>query len=433
MTRSRTPGRLTTLRRYWPLAVTLPITAIGFMQLVRAAPVQRLSGPVPPPSDPAFREALHATLGIPLVPGSTVELLLNGEELFPRMWGEMERAERSISLYSFFWDSGEVARRLREVLAERARAGVNVRVLYDQLGAMGHGGSAFDELRSAGAEAVPHRPAGYRSWHAIHRRSHARYLLIDDQIAYTGGFGFADQWSGSGRRKGEWRDSAVRVQGGLVPPLDAGFRSLWAEASGELIADPGGGGDPAPGTGREVEALAFNSSPTSISMPVERMFALSIASARERLYLSIAYFIPNTFFSGLLADAARRGVDVRVLTANRRSDVPPAWWAGRTRYDRLLRSGVRIYEYQPSMMHAKTLVSDGIWSLVGAMNLDNQSLTNLDESGVAVLDRGFGHTMEETFFDDLERSNEILLEEFRRRPLYERAVERGASAISRVL
>jgi cardiolipin synthase A/B len=418
--------------RYLPLAIAIPLAGVALSQLARSPAVRRLDGPVPAPGDPAFGDALHATLGVPLLTGSRVELLQNGDELFPRMWADMEAAQSTISVHTFYWEGGELAEELREILARKAREGIRVRVLYDVLGAVGHPQSAFAELRRSGVEVVALRPPRPRSWHAIHHRSHARYLIIDEEVAYTGGFGFADQWAGSGHRKGEWRDSAVRVEGVLLPALASGFRALWAEASGELITGPVGI-LPVPERESRGPALALHSSPGPISTPVERLFALSIASARERLYLSIAYFVPDPFFIRLLEETAHRGGDVRLLTANHRSDLPVAWWAGRRRYERLLAARVRIFEDQPSMMHAKTLVVDGRWSVVGAMNLDYQSLTNLDESLVGVLDGEFGREMEEVFHDDLSHAKEIRLEEFRRRPLHERAIELGASAMGRLV
>jgi cardiolipin synthase A/B len=275
------------------------------------------------------------------------------------------------------------------------------------------------------------RPPQVSRFHQLPHRSHVRCVAIDGRIGYTGGFGLADKWLGSGERAGEWRDTNARLEGPAARQFRAAFAAAWAEAAHELlIADRfhtlnQQAGDAAAGL--------LQVSPTLGSTPTERFLALSIALPRKRLWLASAYFVPDAFFTGLLCDAARRGVDVRILTASARSDVKLAYWAGRERYADLLGAGVRIWEYQPAMMHAKTLVVDGRWCSVGAINLDNRSLTLMDESTLMVLDDAVGATLERLFTADLERSTEIRLAEFQNRPFYERAVERGASAFSRVL
>jgi cardiolipin synthase len=178
--------------------------------------------------------------------------------------------------------------------------------------------------------------------------------------------------------------------------------------------------------------LLFTATTTG-STAAERFLALSIAGAQRSFYVSNSYFVPDDDFRELLVNAARRGADVRVLTAGPPTDVTTTWYAGRARYEALLRGGVRIYEYQPTMMHAKTFVADGIWSTVGSLNFDNRSLAFNNESNLVVWDRGFGALLDSTFHDDLLFSREIRLEEFERRPLTERLIEMGASALSRLL
>ena len=216
--------------------------------------------------------------------------------------------------------------------------------------------------------------------------------------------------------------------------LQAAFAAAWAECTGELIAgdtffpkkaftDVDGG----------LRAGLFFSSPTTGSTPAERFIALSIASSRKTLYVTNSYFVPDDDFRKLLKLARARGVDVRILTVSKETDVKTTWWAGRSRYEELLRAGIRIYEYQPTMMHAKTFIVDGSWGSIGSMNFDNRSLAFNNESNFVFLDPTLGAQMDSTFMDDLTRSKEIVLTEFERRPWYDHLIENGAAVFSRLL
>jgi cardiolipin synthase len=226
----------------------------------------------------------------------------------------------------------------------------------------------------------------------------------------------------------------MRFEGPAVMGLQAAFASAWAECTGELITgetffpakafnDMDGG----------VTAGVLFTSPTTGSTPAERFNALSIASARRTLYVTNSYFVPDDDFRKLLIHARQRGVDVRILTVSAETDVKTTWWAGRSRYEELLKGGVRIYEYEPAMMHAKTFIVDGMWGSVGSMNFDNRSLAFNNESNLVFLDRGLGAEMNATFMDDLSRSKEIILAEFSQRPWYRKTVENVAALLSRVL
>jgi cardiolipin synthase len=261
-----------------------------------------------------------------------------------------------------------------------------------------------------------------------------RVVVVDGRVGYTGGFGLADYWLGNGHAKNQWRESNVRFEGPSVMELQAAFAAAWVEATGELLADD-----------RFFPRRAFHervgpissgllfSSPTTGSTQAERFFAMTIAGAGRTLYVTNSYFVPDDDFRDLLVAAAARGVDVRILTVSKETDVRTTWYAGRARYQSLLRGGVRIYEYEPTMMHAKAVVADGIWSSIGSMNFDNRSIAFNNESNIVAWDRAFGALMDSTFFDDLRYSREIHLTEFKRRPWAERMVELGATAFSRLL
>jgi cardiolipin synthase len=257
--------------------------------------------------------------------------------------------------------------------------------------------------------------------------------VVDGRIGYTGGFGLADYWLGDGHHEDQWRETNVRFEGPTVAALQATFAAGWAEATGELLT-----GDlffpktsfAEVGT---VKAGLMHSVPSMGSTPAERFLALSIAGARKSLYITNSYFVPGESFMQLLLAAQRRGVDVRVITVSNKTDVKTTWYAGRTYYEKLLEGGVKIYEYQPTMMHAKSMVVDGIWSYVGSMNFDNRSLSFNDESLLVALDPAVGAQMNSIFMDDIRSSQEMKLDEFRKRPLSNKILEWCAQKLRRVL
>jgi cardiolipin synthase len=276
---------------------------------------------------------------------------------------------------------------------------------------------------------VPFRPLSFSNLYLLQNRSHVRGIVIDGRVGWTGGFGFDDKWLGDGRRTG-WRETNVRFEGPAVRQLQAAFAAAWTEATGVML------------TGRATverfedgvaTAGVLNASPTLGSTAAERFVALSIAGAQRTLYITNAYFAPDDNFVGLLSRAAQRGVDIRLLVAGPRTDVRLARTAGRARYETLLASGVRIFEWQPSTLHSKTFVVDGLWSTVGTMNFDNRSLVLNDEVSLMVLDADFGRQMDSIFVADLAYATEIRLDEFRRRPWTDRVLEWGARLVTRLL
>jgi cardiolipin synthase A/B len=416
----------------------VPLAMIGALHTLRMSATRRISGidggSLPPAvTDPRFLEIVHLLTGTLLRPGHEVEVLTDGDETYPRLWRDLEGARESITFHTFYFAPGEMADRLSAILRERARAGVRVKLLLDAFGASGVPERYVDELRSSGVSTAVLRPLRPMMLHKVQHRSHARVAVVDGRIGYTGGFGIADKWFGGGRRPGEWRETNVRFTGPAVGQLQASFAIAWAEATGTLLADellvsarPETAGPP-------VLAGLLHTKPSIGSTAAMRFLALSLGAARERLWITNAYFAPTDPMVRLLVGAARRGVDVRILTANRRSDVMLAWLAGRARYEELCEAGVRIWEYEPAMMHAKTFVVDGRWSTVGALNMDNRSTALLDETTLAVLDREVGARLESIFREDLRFAREIELEQFRCRPVWERAAEGGANMMSRLL
>lgn len=394
------------------------------------------AGP-PTVESPAFRATLEMLTGACLGAGNHVEWLANGNGTFPRLWADLAAARRSITVQMYYAQPGKVADDLRRLLSERAHAGVHVYVLYDAVGAHSLPRPYLDDLHAAGVETAIFRPARWYALDRVNHRSHVRGIVVDGTIAYTGGFGFDDKWLGGGRRLRQWRETNARFTGPTAIQLQSAFVAQWAEATGELLIGDhllAASGVPSQITQPEdVEAALLFSPPVTGSTTAERLLALSIISARRRLYVTNAYFVPQADYVRLLTDAAKRGVDVRLLTNGPQGDSRVTWLAGRSRYETLLAGGVRIYEYQPTTVHAKTVVVDGRWAAVTTMNFDNRSLAYNSEVALVVRDERLGATMERWFQEDLGFSREILLPEFRRRSWLARLLERSASAVAGLL
>jgi cardiolipin synthase len=390
-------------------------------------------GAPPAVGDPLFRRTVELLAGMELQQGNAIDVLESGDQTYPPLWEDLRSAKKSITVQFYYAMPGKVATQLKDILIDRARAGVEVLFLRDAFGSQRLTDEYQDSLVAAGVRVALFRPPRWYQLDKAAHRSHIRVVVVDGHVGYTGGFGLDDKFLGNGRVEGSWRDTNVRFLGPAVMQLQATFAAGWAEATGELLTgevffpleefQPDG----------DFYAALLYTAPTTGSTAAERFLALSLAGARRTMYISNSYFVPDDDFRRMLTDAARRGVDVRILTASDKTDIKTTWYAGRKRYEELLEGGVRVYEYQPTMMHAKTFVIDGVWSTIGTMNFDNRSLAFNDETNLVAYDRRLGAAMDSIFIEDLKYSKEIKLDEFRQRPWHQKLLETGAHLISRVL
>ncbi|HEY6220070.1 MAG TPA: phospholipase D-like domain-containing protein [Gemmatimonadaceae bacterium] len=413
------------------------LALVGLLSITRGTPVEFVisEGAAGPPgvTDTLFEETFELYTGTHISAGNSVTPMLNGNGTYPALWSDLHAAKSTITVQMYYSLPGKVADQMSAVLRERARAGVRVLLLLDAFGSQNLKKAWADSLRNAGVEVALLRQLHWYTLHNSADRSHVRVVVVDGRIGYTGGFGLADYWLGDGLHDEQWRESNVRFTGPSVMELQAAFASGWAEATGELIAGPKF--FPREGFSRSgsVHAGLLYAQPTTGSTPAERFIALTIAGARRTLFITNSYFVPDDDFRRLLKAAVRRGVDVRVLTVGNKTDVKTTWYAGRHWYEELLSAGIRIYEYQPTMIHSKTIIADGIWGTIGSMNFDNRSMAFNNESNIVFLDRPLGAQMDSTFFADLRHSREILLNDFKRRSRWSRLVEGGAAVLSRLL
>ncbi|MBK8596191.1 MAG: cardiolipin synthase [Holophagales bacterium] len=402
-------------------------------QAVRAA-IQRSLGSEPLPAEvnhasPLARSVLFLGMrltGLPPRAGNRVELLLDNERAFDSKTEAIRGAQRSVWAEYYIVEDDETGRAFLAELAERARAGCDVRLLYDAVGSSGIPEESLEALRTAGGKAEAFLPVNplRRRWSA-HLRNHRKLLVVDERIGFTGGMNVGDEYargawilSGAGRRHRNrpWRDAHLRVTGPAVFDLATVFAEDWTFASGERLV-PSSVPLPVPG-GSAVAVLP--SGPDQVANANAHTYFAALSGALERCWLTTPYFVPDEPTVHALCNAAYRGLDVRVLVPAE-SDVPVAQAAGRFFYGPLLRSGVRIFEYLPGFLHAKTVVVDGSWALVGSANLDFRSFSLNFELGALVFDRAFATLLEERFTRDLAQSREVSLASVERRGFAERA------------
>jgi cardiolipin synthase len=308
---------------------------------------------------------------------------------------------------------------------------VQVRVQLDGMGGMQ--APSMDALKAAGGKVVTFRPARFGKFTRFHKRNHRRAIVIDGTVGFTGGEAIADHWLGDARNEKEWRDTMVRVTGPLAATLQSAFADVWAFAEGEILEGPQFFPPPGDASAAGHGALVHTgvaSLPASDLHPLRVFIAQSFLSARRRLYITTPYFVLDEEMRDVVAERARAGVDVRILLPNEHTDAKLIRLTSHHYFEDLLAAGVKIYEYQPTMMHTKSIVVDGLWSVVGSANMDVRSIELNVENVLGILDAGFARTLEATFHEDLKRAREIRLEEWRRRGWWARVKEWVASRLA---
>ena len=362
--------------------------------------------------------------GPPMTAGNRLEILENGDAIFPAMLQAIASARKTVNFEAYIFYSDEVGTRFRDAFAERAAHGVEVRILIDAVGSPGRKLKASDvaALRRAGCRVEffhPRKP--WMIW-VLNHRNHRRVLVVDGAIGFTGGVGFADEWSGNADSPAHWRDTQVRVEGPAVRGLQRAFQENWSEMTGEpLVGDEFFPALPPVGS---TSAAVVASSPLAAMSGAGRVYSISLAAAAKEIWIANSYFLPDETTSGLLVAAARRGVDVRIIVpSDAHNDVPATKAAGRASFGPLLEGGVRIFEYQPTMFHLKTMVVDGIFSTVGSANFDDRSFHLNEEINLFVYDAPFAASMRERFERDLAHCRPYTLAMWRARPLRKRLTE----------
>lgn len=381
--------------------------------------------------EPSFFPTLEAYAGAPIVGGNTVEILLNGEQIFPAVLAGIHSAQRTITYAQYYYADGPVARDIAEALAERCRAGVGVNVLLDAFGSLGIPGEYLAIMRASGCHVVWFRPLSQYVFRRYYHRNHRRILVIDGRVGFTGGAGVSRKWMGNGRTEDHWRDTDVRVEGPVVEYMQAAFAEQWLEATGMVL-----GGEayfPRPIESRgQVHAQVARSSPASGSAAMYTTLLLALSSARTSVLVTNPYFVLDHRMRDAVIRTVRRGVRVAVLVPAV-IDHNIVRQASRAQLGELLQAGVEIYEYVPALLHAKTIAIDGVWATIGSTNLDNLSFAVNDELNLFFYDRDVAQQLERIFMDDVQLSRRITYEAWKNRGVGARLLEMLALPIRDLL
>jgi cardiolipin synthase len=341
------------------------------------------------------------------------------------MTDAIRAAMKTVNLESYIYKDDRAGKIIAQALMDAARRGVEVRVLVDGTGSK-FSGPLLGRMRQAGVKTAMFRPIRLWTLHKIVRRTHRKILVVDGEVSFTGGFCIADSWLGDARNPKEWRDMMVRATGPVSAQMQAIFNENWTFATGEILA-----GDkfyPEIAPAGEVAAQAIKVSRGDPSSLAAMLYFTAIQSARKSIYIQNAYFAPNGQTREALIQAAKRGVDVRIMVPGRHIDQPLVRMASRLHYGELLTGGVRIFEYNRTMMHNKDAVIDGIFSVIGSINFDARSMYENAEDTLTFYDRGFGARLEAVIAEDEKHCREITYESWKKRSIEQRLAELISSA-----
>jgi cardiolipin synthase len=367
-----------------------------------------------------FGSALALSDPVP-IGGNKIDLLSNGDEYFPAMLKAIGSAEKTVNFGAYILHSDEVGRQFRDAFCERAKAGVEVRILLDGIGSSWSlDNSDVRMMQEAGCKFAYYHPTASLRVDRTNRRSHRRVMVIDGKIAFTGSAGFSREWAGHAQDKDHWRDTQVRIEGPLVAKFQWAFEEHWIKSFGETLS--GAGQFPPLANAGELKAHVIASYSFSMA-PIPLLQATAFAAAEKRIWIANPYCTPTDDQVDLLVKAVSRGVDVRLLLPGENNDQPLTKSAGRAAYGRMLEGGVKIFEYQPTMIHTKSMVVDGIFSMLGSSNLDARSSEINEELDLVVNDEQFARKMEATFENDLGQAREYTLQDFKNRSWWERTTE----------
>jgi len=371
--------------------------------------------------DPQFPGYTAVLLGADATGGNQYAVLTNGDQIFPSMLAAVNGARRRISFETYIFNNGSVGEQFTQAFEAAARRGVQVNLVVDAMGSNKIPKEWQERLKAAGVKVGEF---GQPKWYALEElnyRTHRKILVVDGRIGFTGGVGLDDQWLGHAQDKEHWRDTMVRIEGPVVRLMEGAFNENFIETSGPVTpsVDPP---EQIPAAPLD-SAMVLRSSPSGGSNDLKRLYLLAIAAARRTLDICSPYFVTDESTEWALREARQRGVHVRILVEGDLTDAKPVKYASREAYQRLMDTGIEIYEYQPTMMHTKVIVVDGAWSMFGSANFDNRSLELNDEMNVAVSDKALSARLLQDFEQDLGVSRRLDPAQWRQRSTLEKSRE----------
>jgi cardiolipin synthase len=369
-----------------------------------------------------FLYTIQSTCQAGLYHGNRITILTDGPTFYPAMLEAIRGAARSVNLECYIFRDGRIAEQFIDALTERARNGVNVTIVVDAIGSLSLWGKPVKRLRAAGCRIQSYQAIRWYSLYRINNRTHRELLVVDGTIAFLGGAGVADWWAfPRGTKSRPWRDTMARVEGPVVAALQGVAAENWLECCGEILTGPDFFPDLTPHG--ETTAFVVKSSPSDRATASRVAFQLLIEGTDHVLRISTPYFLPDRALRRALAAMARRGVDVSVIVPGRATDQHWVRLASRRMWGDLLHAGIRIFEYRPAMIHAKVMIVDDLWCVLGTTNIDNRSFEHNDEVNLAMRDSSVAARLLQDYERDLAACDEITLDRWQRRPLWEKVVE----------
>jgi cardiolipin synthase len=371
--------------------------------------------------DPAFLYTVQSTCQAQLHHGNRVTIFTDGPAFYPAILDAIRGAKRTINMECYIFQHGKIGAQYIDALTERARNGVNVTIVVDAIGSMTLWGRPVARLKAAGCRIKSYQAFRWHSLHRINNRTHRELVVIDGAVAFAGGAGIADWWAEPrGRSSRPWRDTMARFEGPIVAALQGVTAENWLECCGEILSGPDYFPDLQPCG--ETTAFSVKSSPSDRATTSRVTFQLLMEGADHTVRVNTPYFLPDRSLRKALIGIAQRGVQLTVIVPGRITDQRWVRLASRRMWGPLLRAGVRIFEYQPAMMHAKILIVDDLWTVLGTTNIDNRSFEHNDEANVAMRDPAVAARLLQDYERDLADSVEVTLKMWERRPLWEKLV-----------
>jgi cardiolipin synthase A/B len=374
-----------------------------------------------------FCSSIAGATGAAFSKQNQLAIFNNGDEFYPAMLEAIEQAEHTVTIEAYIYWAGQIGKKFADALAQKSRSGVKVKLLLDAVGASAIGEEILQTLQAGKCEIAWFNPIRWYSIGRFNHRTHRKSLIIDGRVAFTGGAGIADHWTGHAQDPGHWRDIQIRIAGPGVLPLQTGFAQNWMETTGELISGiefyP-----PASEEGR-LELQTILSSPEAGASAVRIMYYLAIVCSRRTICIANPYFVPDDVAIDTLTDARKRGVEVRIMVAGIHHDNALVRRSSTRLYGRLLQGGIEIYEYNRTMLHQKIMVVDDIWATVGTTNFDNRSFAHNEESNVSFFDKPSVEKLRSIFREDLQYCERVTAEKWQRRGVWTKAEELTASLL----
>jgi cardiolipin synthase len=369
---------------------------------------------------PGHAAYVAALVGADLTRGNQFEVLTNGDQFLPAMLTAIAGARKRVVLETYIYDSGEVGSQFTTALEQAARRGVACSLVVDAVGSSGMEDRDVKRLEAAGCVVATFNPPHWYKLEELNYRSHRKILVVDGEVGFTGGAGFADQFAGHAQDRDHWRETQVRMRGPIVRLLEAAFYENFSEVHGPVSPTIDG---PSHATDASAPSVLIRSSPTGGSNELKRLYLLALASARSRVDIESPYFLTDESTLWSIEDAVKRGVRIRMIVEGDITDAKPVKYASRYSYDRLLQLGIEIHEYQTTMLHTKALVVDGVYSIFGSANFDNRSFELNDELNVAASSPELARRLLQDFETDLKHSKPLTLQAWRQRPLLDKVRE----------